>query len=67
MDFGSLELSPVDGRTLTDFMHLRGLQMRSLGKVVRMLSSIFLLPLETSLLTKDNPSGSSISNVLSIS
>lgn len=23
-DFGSLELSPVDGRTLTDFMHTRG-------------------------------------------
>ncbi|RDX66608.1 Protein TSS, partial [Mucuna pruriens] len=36
MDFGSLELSPVDGRTLTDFMHLRGLQMRSLGKVVKL-------------------------------
>lgn len=34
-DFGSLELSPVDGRTLTDFMHLRGLRMRSLGRVVR--------------------------------
>lgn len=33
-DFGSLELSPVDGRTLTDFMHTRGLQMRSLGHVV---------------------------------
>ncbi|XP_051150237.1 protein REDUCED CHLOROPLAST COVERAGE 2 [Andrographis paniculata] len=33
-DFGSLELSPVDGRTLTDFMHTRGLQMRSLGRVV---------------------------------
>jgi hypothetical protein len=33
-DFGSLELSPVDGRTLTDFMHTRGLQMRSLGQVV---------------------------------
>ncbi|KAH6759835.1 Tetratricopeptide repeat superfamily protein [Perilla frutescens var. frutescens] len=33
-DFASLELSPVDGRTLTDFMHLRGLQMRSLGRVV---------------------------------
>ncbi|KAL0441654.1 UNVERIFIED_CONTAM: protein TSS [Sesamum radiatum] len=32
-DFASLELSPVDGRTLTDFMHLRGLQMRSLGRV----------------------------------
>ncbi|KAK9229466.1 hypothetical protein WN944_022428 [Citrus x changshan-huyou] len=35
-DFGSLELSPVDGRTLTDFMHLRGLQMRSLGCVVEL-------------------------------
>ena len=33
-DFGSLELSPVDGRTLTDFMHTRGLQMCSLGRVV---------------------------------
>ena len=33
-DFGSLELSPVDGRTLTDFMHTRGLQMSSLGRVV---------------------------------
>lgn len=33
-DFGSLELSPVDGRTLTDFMHTRGLRMRSLGRVV---------------------------------
>lgn len=33
-DFGSLELSPVDGRTLTDFMHTRGLQMYSLGRVV---------------------------------
>ncbi|KAE8735655.1 clustered mitochondria protein-like isoform X2 [Hibiscus syriacus] len=33
-DFGSLELSPVDGRTITDFMHLRGLQMHSLGRVV---------------------------------
>ncbi|KAJ8616133.1 hypothetical protein MRB53_035505 [Persea americana] len=32
-DFGSLELSPVDGRTLTDFMHTRGLQMRSFGRV----------------------------------
>ncbi|KAL6978425.1 Protein REDUCED CHLOROPLAST COVERAGE 1 [Sarracenia purpurea var. burkii] len=29
-DFGSLELSPVDGRTLTDFMHTRGLRMHSL-------------------------------------
>ncbi|KAJ6348343.1 hypothetical protein OIU76_004753 [Salix suchowensis] len=36
MDFGSLELSPVDGRTLTDFMHFRGLQMRSLGRVVEL-------------------------------
>lgn len=35
-DFGLLELSPVDGRTLTDFMHLRGLQMRSLGRVVEL-------------------------------
>ncbi|XP_058113993.1 protein REDUCED CHLOROPLAST COVERAGE 2-like [Magnolia sinica] len=35
-DFGSLELSPVDGRTLTDFMHTRGLQMRSLGHVVEL-------------------------------
>ncbi|XP_042399985.1 protein TSS-like isoform X1 [Zingiber officinale] len=33
-DFASLELSPVDGRTLTDFMHTRGLQMCSLGRVV---------------------------------
>lgn len=33
-DFGSLELSPVDGRTLTDFMHTRGLRIRSLGQVV---------------------------------
>lgn len=38
-DFGSLELSPVDGRTLTDFMHTRGLRMRSLGQVV---SSLFI-------------------------
>lgn len=35
-DFGSLELSPVDGRTLTDFMHTRGLQIRSLGRVVEL-------------------------------
>lgn len=35
-DFGSLELSPVDGRTLTDFMHTRGLQMGSLGRVVKL-------------------------------
>ncbi|KAK2994489.1 hypothetical protein RJ640_021294 [Escallonia rubra] len=35
-DFGSLELSPVDGRTLTDFMHLRGLRMHSLGRVVEL-------------------------------
>ncbi|XP_015955184.1 protein REDUCED CHLOROPLAST COVERAGE 2 [Arachis duranensis] len=35
-DFGSLELSPVDGRTLTDFMHTRGLQMSSLGTVVEL-------------------------------
>ncbi|XP_073277926.1 protein REDUCED CHLOROPLAST COVERAGE 2-like [Primulina huaijiensis] len=35
-DFGSLELSPVDGRTLTDFMHTRGLQMCYLGHVVEL-------------------------------
>ncbi|XP_043706230.1 protein TSS-like [Telopea speciosissima] len=35
-DFGSLELSPVDGRTLTDFMHTRGLRMCSLGNVVKL-------------------------------
>ncbi|KAJ8560666.1 hypothetical protein K7X08_022526 [Anisodus acutangulus] len=35
-DFASLELSPVDGRTLTDFMHLRGLQIHSLGHVVEL-------------------------------
>ncbi|CAI8587235.1 unnamed protein product [Vicia faba] len=35
-DFGSLELSPVDGRTLTDFMHTRGLKMSSLGRVVEL-------------------------------
>nr|XP_009399573.1 PREDICTED: protein TSS [Musa acuminata subsp. malaccensis]XP_018682050.1 PREDICTED: protein TSS [Musa acuminata subsp. malaccensis] len=35
-DFGSLELSPVDGKTLTDFMHTRGLQMCSLGRVVEL-------------------------------
>ncbi|KAL8493121.1 hypothetical protein ACS0TY_024361 [Phlomoides rotata] len=35
-DFGSLELSPVDGRTLTDFMHTRGLRMCSLGRVVQL-------------------------------
>lgn len=41
-DFGSLELSPVDGQTLTDFMHLRGLQMRSLGRVVRKYALAFM-------------------------
>ncbi|CAH8353902.1 unnamed protein product [Eruca vesicaria subsp. sativa] len=35
-DFGSLELSPVDGRTMTDFMHIRGLQMRSLGHLAKL-------------------------------
>ncbi|KAF2323165.1 hypothetical protein GH714_033796 [Hevea brasiliensis] len=35
-DFDSLELSPVNGRTLTDFMHLRGLHMHSLGRVVEL-------------------------------
>ncbi|GJR11617.1 ribonuclease H-like domain, reverse transcriptase, RNA-dependent DNA polymerase [Tanacetum coccineum] len=32
-DFGSLEFSPIGGRTLTDFMHTRGLRMCSLGRV----------------------------------
>ncbi|GKB68572.1 TSS-like protein [Tanacetum coccineum] len=35
-DFGSLKLSPVDRRTLTDFMHTRGLRMCSLGRVVEL-------------------------------
>ncbi|CAA0824135.1 Tetratricopeptide repeat (TPR)-like superfamily protein [Striga hermonthica] len=35
-DFGSWELFPVVGRILTDFMHTRGLRMRSLGKVVKL-------------------------------
>ncbi|XP_043722388.1 protein TSS isoform X3 [Telopea speciosissima] len=39
-DFGSLELSPVDGRTLTEFMHTRGLQMRSLGRVVELAQNL---------------------------
>ncbi|CAH9075729.1 unnamed protein product [Cuscuta epithymum] len=39
-DFASLELSPVDGRTLTDFMHLRGLQMCSLGRVVELAENL---------------------------
>ncbi|XP_019436339.1 PREDICTED: LOW QUALITY PROTEIN: protein TSS-like [Lupinus angustifolius] len=39
-DFGSLELSPVDGSTLTDFMHLRGLQMASLGEVVQLAKNL---------------------------
>lgn len=42
-DFGSLELSPVDGRTLTDFMHTRGLRMRSLGFVVSSLVLTYFL------------------------
>eukprot|EP00218_Dolichomastix_sp_CCMP3274_P016756 CAMPEP_0170132460 /NCGR_PEP_ID=MMETSP0033_2-20121228/284_1 /TAXON_ID=195969 /ORGANISM="Dolichomastix tenuilepis, Strain CCMP3274" /LENGTH=818 /DNA_ID=CAMNT_0010367823 /DNA_START=36 /DNA_END=2489 /DNA_ORIENTATION=+ len=32
-DFASLELAPVDSRTLTDFMHSRGINMRKLGRV----------------------------------
>ncbi|GJV25859.1 hypothetical protein Tco_1378554 [Tanacetum coccineum] len=35
-DFGSIELSPVDGRTLTDSMHTRGLRMCSFGRVVEL-------------------------------
>jgi protein TIF31 len=34
-DFASLELSPVDGRTLTDFMHTRGLNMNQLGDLAK--------------------------------
>jgi hypothetical protein len=41
-DFGSLELSPVDGRTLTDFMHTWGLRMHSLGLVVSFIVWLFL-------------------------
>ncbi|KAI3868327.1 hypothetical protein MKX03_000238, partial [Papaver bracteatum] len=41
-DFGSLELFPDDGRTLTDFMHTRGLQMYSLGRVFSWLRAIRL-------------------------
>jgi protein TIF31 len=41
-DFGSLELSPVDGRTLTDFMHTQGLRMHSLGRVVSFIVWLFL-------------------------
>ncbi|GAA0146119.1 translation initiation factor [Lithospermum erythrorhizon] len=39
-DFASLELSPVDGRMLTDFMHIRGLNMRSLGRVVELAENL---------------------------
>ncbi|GBG83865.1 hypothetical protein CBR_g37662 [Chara braunii] len=39
-DFGSLELSPVDGRTLTDFMHTRGLRMRSLGRLAELAENL---------------------------
>ena len=39
-DFASLELSPVDGRTMTDFMHTRGLNMCSLGRVVGVNTSL---------------------------
>ncbi|GMH17843.1 hypothetical protein Nepgr_019684 [Nepenthes gracilis] len=38
--FASLELSPIDGRTLTDFMHLRGLKMCSLGRVVELANKL---------------------------
>lgn len=39
-DLASLELSPVDGRTLTDFMHARGLKMCSLGHVVELAENL---------------------------
>ena len=35
-DFESLELSPIDGQTLTDFMHSRGINMRFLGRLATM-------------------------------
>lgn len=34
-DFGSLELSPVDGKTLTEFLHSRGINMHSLGDIAK--------------------------------
>ncbi|GMH14678.1 hypothetical protein Nepgr_016519 [Nepenthes gracilis] len=40
----SLELSSVDGLTLTDFMHLRGLKMCSLGRVVESANKLPHIP-----------------------
>ncbi|QDZ17938.1 putative subunit of eukaryotic translation initiation factor 3 [Chloropicon primus] len=37
-DFESLELSPIDGQTLTDFLHSRGINMRFLGRLATMSS-----------------------------
>ncbi|GMH14318.1 hypothetical protein Nepgr_016159 [Nepenthes gracilis] len=42
--FASLELSSVDGLTLTDFMHLRGLKMCSLGHVVESANKLPHIP-----------------------
>ena len=39
-DFSSLELSPIDGNTLTEFMHSRGINMRNLGRLAKMCRSL---------------------------
>jgi protein TIF31 len=39
-DFGSLELSPIDGQTLTDFMHSRGINMRHIGRLAILSKSL---------------------------
>ncbi|PWA96613.1 protein TSS [Artemisia annua] len=58
-DFGSLELSPVDGRTLTNLMHTSGLRMCSLGCVVELaeklphIQSLFTHDMEVMILPKN--------------
>ena len=39
-DFRSLELSPIDGQTLTDFMHSRGINMRHIGRLAILSKSL---------------------------
>jgi len=39
-DFMSLELSPIDGQTLTDFMHTRGVNMRHIGRLAALSHSL---------------------------
>jgi len=39
-DFGSLELSPIDGQTLTDFMHSRGINVRHIGRLAILSKSL---------------------------